>query len=375
MDTNSSNLENIQNEYQRIDQMWSLIQYRLMIGLALFAFAAEVVMCLILYKTNLFSIPLTTYVGKYLLFPSGCCLLLVLAAWTCMKSHLLPRQKTYILSLLITAMAFLLYTVHSIFPSLFLIFLIPMVLTIIYGDLFLTTLVGFLSIVGKVTSDLFLFWDPGRPSVLRSHGSLFDFGLSILLLFLFYCLCCFLLSTERRKNEVSIKLERERELLWTRSMIDPLTAVGSRQALRETFLQLEQKKTYEHVPLSLAVMDLDDFKSLNDKYGHGVGDQYLHALGKTLLSVACDTVHPFRFGGDEFCLLFYGHSKAQVQQLCQKIQEAFLLETIQRSYQKVTISIGIAEYSPDDTLNHLFNKADKALYQAKGCKGVICFNH
>ena len=376
MDMRPSNLENIQNEYRRIDEMWLRAQYRLMICLAFFAFGLELVLSFVLNEVNLIAIPFSTYLWKYLFFPTACNALLVFAAAAATYSRrLTSTHKMYVVSLALTAMAFILYTVHSIFPSLFLIFLIPMVLTVLYGNLILTSLVSMLSILGKAVSDLFLFWDPRRPHIFSNQESAFDFGLSLLLLLLFYVLCCCLLSLERLKNEVSLKLEREREQLWQKSMIDPLTSVGNRQAMREAFFYVEQAPNLDPASLSLAVMDLDDFKRLNDTYGHVVGDKFLQALGKTLLSVASDSIRPFRFGGDEFCLMFYGHSREEIHSICQQVQQSLLKKKIHSPCPPLSISIGVAQYSSTDTLSQLFDKADKALYRAKGNKGSICFYH
>ena len=376
MDMQPSNLENIQNEYRRIDEMWLRVQYRLMIGLAFFAFSSELVLSFLLNEVDLIAIPFSTYLWKYLFFPTICNAFLVFAAAAAAYSHRLTlTQKMYAVSLALTIMAFTLYTVHSIFPSLFLIFLIPMVLTVLYGNLVLTSIVSSLSVLGKILSDLFLFWDPRRPHVFSNQESSFDFGLSLLLLLLFYVLCCCLLSMERLKNEVSLKLEREREQLWQKSMIDPLTCVGNRQAMREAFFNVEQTLDVKPFSLSLAVMDLDDFKRLNDTYGYVTGDRFLQALGKTLLSVTSDSIRPFRFGGDEFCLMFYGHSREEIQSICQQVQQSFFQKKVHPPCPPLSISIGIAQYTSTDTLSQLFDKADKALYQAKRDKGSICFYH
>ena len=180
---------------------------------------------------------------------------------------------------------------------------------------------------------------------------------------------------ERLKNEVSLKLEREREQLWQKSMIDPLTCVGNRQAMREAFFNVEQTLDVKPFSLSLAVMDLDDFKRLNDTYGYVTGDRFLQALGKTLLSVTSDSIRPFRFGGDEFCLMFYGHSREEIQSICQQVQQSFFQKKVHPPCPPLSISIGIAQYTSTDTLSQLFDKADKALYQAKRDKGSICFYH
>ena len=364
-----SNIEHIQTEYRRIDERWLHTQYALMLGLAGFALISELAMYLLLGKLDLISIEKHVYLLKYLLFPTVVDAVLLGAASLVLYSKLTIRNKAYLISLFITGMAFTLYTVHCIFPSLALIFLIPMAVTILYGDLKLTSLVGWLSIAGKTFSDLFLFWDPARKSVFATDGTLIDSGVSLTLLVLFYAVCCILLSTERAKTLVSIHLEEERERFWKESVTDALTRVGNRQAMREAFQQMPRPD--DPAPFHLAMLDLDDFKALNDTYGHSIGDQYLRALGDLLLAASSERILPFRFGGDEFCILFYDCSREEVLNICRCLQADFSTQKIQCTGLRVSISVGVARYHPGDTPSILLNKADKALYQAKGEKGAI----
>lgn len=362
-------VEAIQNEYRRIDGKCLRAQYRLMMALATLAVVAEVGMFFLLRGLGLIRIDLGKYAVKYLVLPACADAGLLAAATAVMRSRVDERRKIYGISLLMALMALLLYTVHSVFPSLFFILVIPMVLTVIYGDRRLTSLVSAVCLVGKVLSDLFIFWDPTRQNVFSSDGTVIDFSISILLLVMFYGICWFLLTTEQTKNEVSIKLEQERERFWEESLTDALTRVGNRQALREAFQVMEQDETGR--VYYLAMMDLDDFKSLNDTYGHNSGDQYLKNLGEALLSVTSEEVRPFRFGGDEFCVLFGGLPREQVRTVCRRIQEDFGRREVQQTLRTVSVSIGVARYVPGTTPSELLNQADRALYQAKQEKGSI----
>lgn len=123
----------------------------------------------------------------------------------------------------------------------------------------------------------------------------------------------------------------------------------------------------------LAMMDLDAFKQLNDTFGHNQGDQYLRALGLVLLNLSNQNVQSFRFGGDEFCILFSGLNLVEVRDVCQKLQDSFAKSEIHQRCQPVTVSIGIAEYRPGEKPSLLLERADRALYQAKQERGSIAF--
>lgn len=364
-------VETIQNEYRRIDEKWLRIQYRLLLWLAAFTPVAEVGVFFLLRRLGAMEASPREFLMKYVMAPLLYNGSLVLIATFFMRRHFSEHQKIYGVSLLTTAMAFGVYTFHSTFPSLYVIFMIPMVLTVIYGDRRLTTIVSVLCLVGKAASDLFLFWDPSRTSVLSSTTSFTTFCVSLLLIILFYVICWLLLNTEQAKNNVSLNLEQERLRYQKRSMTDALTQVGNRLALRSAFQAMEEQQ-HEAV-FYLAMMDLDDFKQLNDTFGHNQGDQYLRALGLSLMELSGQDLQCFRFGGDEFCILFRGYGLLEVQTTCRDLQTIFSKAEIHRLCQPVTISIGIAEYQPGEKPSLLLERADRALYRAKQEKGSIAF--
>ena len=191
-----------------------------------------------------------------------------------------------------------------------------------------------------------------------------------LLLLVFYMVCRVFIKIEREKNEVSINLEQERQRYQEASITDALTRVGNRQALRLAFQEMEDQQEQRFF---LAMMDLDDFKSLNDTFGHRQGDQYLRALGIVLNGISTEKVLPFRFGGDEFCVLFCGCVPEEVREVCVLIQRGFQKADVHRTFRNVSISIGVAEYRKGEKPAQLLDRADAALYQAKQKKGSIYF--
>ena len=364
-------VETIQSEYRRIDEKWLRIQYLLLLWLAAFTPVAEVCVYFLLHNLGAMDLSAREFLTKYVMAPSLYNVVVVLISTFFMRWHFSERQKIYGVSLLTAVMAFGVYTFHSTSPSLYVIFVIPMVLTVIYGDRRLTTIISVLCLVGKAVSDLFLFWDPTRTSVLSSTTAFTSFCISLLLIVLFYVICWLLLNTEQAKNNVSLNLEQERLRYQKKSMTDALTQVGNRLALRSAFQAMEEQQ-HEAV-FYLAMMDLDDFKQLNDTFGHNQGDEYLRALGQSLMNLSGQNLQSFRFGGDEFCILFRGCRLLEVQATCRELQTTFSKAEIHQRCQPVTISIGIAEYHPGEKPSLLLERADRALYQAKQERGSIAF--
>jgi two-component system cell cycle response regulator len=120
--------------------------------------------------------------------------------------------------------------------------------------------------------------------------------------------------------------------------------------------------------LSLIVTDIDHFKSVNDTYGHAVGDQVIRGLGEILRSLKRDTDVVARFGGEEFCILCEETDARGAALLAERVREELKARQFESEIGKlrVTCSLGVAQF-PDDakTDSQLFEVTDKALYLAK----------
>lgn len=150
----------------------------------------------------------------------------------------------------------------------------------------------------------------------------------------------------------------------TDNAFDPGTGIWNKRAIHEYAVE----KTLEGKSLYLAIMDVDDFKKVNDTYGHLFGDNVLSRLSETLKSVIDSRGAVGRFGGDEFMIVLDGVSDEEMLRRILKTAS----KNLQWSYKDyvdsvpITTSCGVAKF-PDDGGNfeELFKKADKALYIAK----------
>ena len=154
--------------------------------------------------------------------------------------------------------------------------------------------------------------------------------------------------------------------------IDDLTKLFSRKAFLEKFPQMlkHAKANQLEVPLSLALIDIDHFKLINDQHGHVTGDNVLIALAKILQSHVGNDALVARYGGDEFVAVFPGEEREQVFLELEKIkQDASQRELVAEdgdSIKGLSFSGGVASFPIDGrTENELFRKADHALYRAK----------
>ena len=118
--------------------------------------------------------------------------------------------------------------------------------------------------------------------------------------------------------------------------------------------------------LYILMLDIDRFKSINDNYGHLIGDQAL-VLATQILKTACNPYNkrPYiaRYGGDEFIIVLEAQY-SEIEELCNNINKLMALESQKTEY-KLSVSIGVAKYEEGMTYSDFINKADSELYKVK----------
>lgn len=181
----------------------------------------------------------------------------------------------------------------------------------------------------------------------------------------------FMFDISRRKKleQELIELNKKLEAL---ALQDDLTGVANR---RQFDLRQEvewSRAIRSRQPISLIVLDVDDFKKYNDQYGHNAGDNCLIQIAQTLNQIPSRAADLFaRYGGEEFVLLLPETSQQSAVQMAERCRQAVynlrIPHAASRVGDNVTISLGVGTLipSPEADLSSLFGAADKMLYQAK----------
>jgi diguanylate cyclase len=152
---------------------------------------------------------------------------------------------------------------------------------------------------------------------------------------------------------------------------DGLTGINNRKALDDYLQRLVDRNRVTPTPFSLLMMDLDDFKQLNDTYGHTVGDRMLLAFAEKCLTMVRSDDFLARYGGEEFTLILPGASlrnaAKKAKKLCSSIAAARYAADASPTSDavSVTVSIGVSAFRKGDTVKELLDRADQCLYKAK----------
>jgi len=156
----------------------------------------------------------------------------------------------------------------------------------------------------------------------------------------------------------------DEKLLETLAHIDSLTGLFNRHTIEEYIkLFLDESHRYQRT-FALIMIDLDDFKQVNDTYGHQAGDEVLKKLSELFQNLLRSSDKIGRWGGEEFLILLPQTTAQQAFELSERLRSSFELYEFKEIGHR-TASFGIALMESNDTVDSLIAKADKALYHSK----------
>jgi diguanylate cyclase (GGDEF)-like protein len=145
---------------------------------------------------------------------------------------------------------------------------------------------------------------------------------------------------------------------------DDLTGLANRRALDEEIAQALAGARRTQRPFAIVMVDVDRFKFINDTHGHAVGDATLTAFSNRLAGALREPDRAFRYGGEEFCLLLADTDLARAHTLAERAREEITLP-FDGTMRALTASFGVTAWQPEDGVDTLFHRADRALYAAK----------
>ena len=178
-------------------------------------------------------------------------------------------------------------------------------------------------------------------------------------------------NLEELENRVK-ELESELDKAYKELLIDSLTKAYNRKALERDLNEILEKGKDKDLDLCIAILDLDDFKTINDTFGHLVGDFVLIKFVQIVKSLIRGTDKIYRYGGDEFIIIFNRsnilNTTKTIERILSKIDKTKLKY---KDYLiKLTMSAGITCHKKGDNIESIIKRADEALYEAKVTKNT-----
>lgn len=166
------------------------------------------------------------------------------------------------------------------------------------------------------------------------------------------------------RHQAEVALEEE---LFQAATTDPLTRVPNRRWFEEQAEISISRSRRHNYPLSMLILDIDHFKTVNDTHGHACGDRVLAAVAGLLCEGKRQEDLLCRYGGEEFLMMLVDADPEGARQLAERLRQRVMIQRhpAENDALTVTISIGISFFRPEDTFETLVRRADNALYRAK----------
>jgi diguanylate cyclase (GGDEF)-like protein len=207
-------------------------------------------------------------------------------------------------------------------------------------------------------------WGITVPAGYLQYTSIFDLILEILLGF--GTMMVLLEGVRGEVEAANLKLTQARDQLERMARMDPLTEALNRHAFH-SLVNRDESDVQADVSGSVAVIDIDNLKPINDQMGHSVGDRAIRSVARSVRSLIRADDMLFRWGGDEFLVLMFRLHEAEATRRMQSLNEILERISLLGSYGSATVSVsfGVAGFGSLDALGLAIEAADKSMYRSR----------
>ena len=206
-------------------------------------------------------------------------------------------------------------------------------------------------------------FDTNRENILYIYNTLCSFIIII------YVSSIYIFTNEHNKREAKAQNEKLQKL----ATIDPLTQLFNRRAMMDFIKKIESNSRRTNSVYSMCLGDIDDFKHVNDTYGHEVGDKVLRAVSDVIAGNVPSEGYVCRWGGEEILFVVPNTDTESCEKIaksiCQKIHECTFKEN-SRSF-NISMTFGVYSVTPNENYDEGISKVDKLLYKGKN-QGKNC---
>lgn len=346
--------------FQDTYRKWRVLIFKADIVSVLAVFIIEIIMFFFLRSHDLIFQTVSVYLARFLILPTIINITLLTIAIICNERYKdRPYLLNYVPIVLMSCLCIVVSCTHYVFTVTMAVYIIPVFVTVIFSNRKMTrliTLIGVGGIVITVLVDVLL--SQSEDAYLIPEAIV-----ALCILLTAHKFSQILIGYHKAKNDALAKGYQEQLRMKELLNYDQKTGIYGSTAFNNCLIGAINKGWTDN--LALAFVDIDDFKYVNDSYGHAAGDEVLVRLAAIIKEICGDSQLPGRFGGDEFAILLTGESIEVYCSLLTEIQKAFRQQIYDFSEQRITVSIGLARLQEGWDAEMILQKADEAMYQSK----------
>lgn len=327
-------------------------------------FLAEIMIFFFFRANNAITTTLKTYLALRIIIPSAINFTAgFLAFFLLTRKKFSENTKNTIVCYLASVICGTIATFHSYFTFLLVSSAIPIFVSTAFASSSLLKKMRNIMAFTFVVSSACLWFDKEYGDIIFKSTTIFCFCLFLILT---YLMACGLEHSQMQQLMFIYESYKKQESLIHELKVEPLTQLYNRSALDTCVLSHFTKFKEGRLVPHMVIIDIDHFKQINDTYGHANGDEVLTKLSAIIKKNMNGIRHCFRFGGEEFVLMFEEEPKDAVLEKVQKIKDDFSSTRFEFAPDKsITFSAGIARPKLWFSEKDWFNEADKMLYRAK----------
>ncbi len=347
---------------ENINERWRHNLFVICVLLAAIGSVAEIVIYLIDSEIKTLFLPDNLYRLRFIYIPSSLNIVVIFLTYFHLHSKRLSDNAKNIWScILIYFLCANTQFIHYVYGPLLMLPVISIFFSVIFANRKLTRAMTIASICSLSAATYVSAHElrQGDPQLIA------DTGLAALVILVAQIGASLMIAyVEEQFQSIASSNNREKMLI-EELHLDPLMGIYNRMALKEKLISCIAMD-YEPNQTQLLIIDIDDFKKINDSYGHLCGDDVLIKLSDTIRRFTCRNVNAYRYGGEEIVLIMQHYTLQDAYELAEELRTAFSSTTYNFSKTEcITFSGGIATLQPRQNADSWMKMADEALYQSK----------
>lgn len=328
---------------------------------AVIIFVAELSIFGVLEYQGLRTQSLGEYLYRYLFLPTVLDGIILAGGYFFMRFF---KEKPVILNYIpmvqMVLICFMLSTVHHVFYVVFCTFCFPIFISVIFNDKKATRVITALSFVCLTAAQIL----GPKINAIENEFQLSNYLVAAIILITANVLCNLLIQFQKQKDRKIEMMYRNRMEMLEQMKYDQKTGLHGHTSFQTGLKKLVDEAELRKRP-AVAVLDIDDFKKVNDTYGHVKGDMVILELARIMREVCGEKYTAARFGGEEFAILFQNGTIDDYIRTVETIRTEIEQMKFDFREEPVTLSAGIAIWKRGWGVTEFFDRADEALYISK----------